>query len=91
MGTLFRNWIRFISAKSCSVDSSFKVDPNKYSQLVYETSTKPVAIQNLNLFYKKIPLFSRDRKGVLSNQCSIVNRINLSTIEKKFGTRVMLI
>jgi hypothetical protein len=24
----------------------------------------------------------------LSNQCSIVNRINLSTIEKKFGTRV---
>jgi hypothetical protein len=24
----------------------------------------------------------------LSNQCSIVNRIGLSTIEKKFGTRV---
>jgi hypothetical protein len=29
--------------------SSFKVDPSKYSQLVYETSTKPVAIKNLNL------------------------------------------
>jgi hypothetical protein len=41
--------------------------------------------QNLNLSIKKISLFSRDRKGVwLSNQCSIVNRIGLSTIEKKF-------
>jgi hypothetical protein len=87
--TFSTNWIRFISAKSCSVDFPVsKLILNKYSQLVYETSTKPVAIQNLNLLYKKT-LFSRDRKGVwLSNQCSIVNRINLSTIEKKFGTRV---
>jgi hypothetical protein len=69
--------IRFISAKSCSVDFPVsKLILNKYSQLVYETSTKPVAIQNLNLLYKKYHCFSRDRKGVwLSNQCSIVNRI----------------
>jgi hypothetical protein len=50
---LMEKWVHFfdqldpfISAKSCSVDFPVsKLILNKYSQLVYETSTKPVAIQ----------------------------------------------
>jgi DNA-directed RNA polymerase beta' subunit len=43
-GHFSTNWIRFISAKSCSVDFPVsKLILNKY--LVYETSTKPVAIK----------------------------------------------
>jgi hypothetical protein len=60
MGFFFDNWIRFISAKSCSVDFTVsKLILRKYSQLVYKLlsyfikRTKPVAIQNLNLLYKK--------------------------------------
>jgi hypothetical protein len=90
MGTLFRPIGSVLLAKSCSVDFPVsKLILNKYSQLVYETSTKPVAIQNLNLLYKKYHcLVETEKVFGLSNQCSIVNRINLSTIEKKFGTRV---
>jgi hypothetical protein len=89
----FDQWIRFISAKSCSVDFPVsKLILNKYSQLVYETvilQNQYKAIQNLNLLYKKYHcLVETEKVFGLSNQCSIVNRIGLSTIEKKFGTRV---
>jgi hypothetical protein len=61
MGTLFRpNWIRFISAKSCSVDFpvSKLILKNTLSwfintQLFYKTVQSQL-IQNLNLLYKKI-------------------------------------
>jgi hypothetical protein len=44
---------------------------------------------NLNLYKKIHCLVETEKVFGLSNQCSIVNRINLSTIEKKFGTRVL--
>jgi len=92
IGTLFRpNWIDFISAKSCSIIdlTVSKLILNKYSQLVYETSTKPVGIHNLSLLYKKYHcLLETEKVFGLSNQCSVVNRISLSTIEKKFKIRV---
>jgi hypothetical protein len=66
-------WVHFFDpigsvllAQKCSVDfpvSKLILKSLNTTQLVYETSTKPVAIQNLNLLYKKY-LFSRDRKGV---------------------------
>jgi hypothetical protein len=40
--------------------------------------------QNLNLLYKKYCLVETEKVFGLSNQCSIVNRIGLSTM--KFGT-----
>jgi hypothetical protein len=73
------HWIRFISAKSC-FSCSLKLILNKYSVSLwnaYKASCDP----NLIFYIKKTSLFSKIAFWVV-NQCSIVNRIGLSTIEE---------
>jgi hypothetical protein len=74
-------------AKSCSVDSPV-------SKLILNTPSwfmkkyKASRDSKFKSLYKKYHcLVETEKVFGLSNQCSIVNRINL-TIEKKFGTRV---